>query len=147
MWDILLHSSPRTSSAPLGEGLFDPSFFQTSEEASEEKQTVETEIFHHSTRAVDTSDGGQALPPYSSAADRKSHSEGGEQKLNSSWERSRFGPSDGLVDQYPSLSETMMWPGPGLRGDSSLMDLAHDPFFQFQDHQSPYMGIWEIGNL
>jgi len=145
MWDILLHNSPRTSSAPPGEGLFDSSFFQAPEDRSDEKETVETEIFHNSSRAVDTSDGGQALPPYSSAADGRPSSQDEDLIGQGIWERSHSAAVDGNGEQYP-LSETM-WPGLGLRGDGSLMNLTHDPFFQFQDHESPYMGIWEIGNL
>ncbi|KAJ5298101.1 hypothetical protein N7508_008350, partial [Penicillium antarcticum] len=117
MWDILLQTSPRSSSNSSGAGLFDASFFQDAEEANNEKETVETEIFHHSTRTVDTSDGGQALPPYSSVAQFGPSSK----DLNND-----AGPIGDQVsstmitsDEYhvPSLPETMMWPGPGFRGD------------------------------
>lgn len=146
MWDILLHNSPRTSSAPSGEGLFDLSFFRAPEDGGDDKETVETEIFHNSSRAVDTLDGGQALPPYSSAADGRPSSKDEDLVGQGIWDRPHSATVDSSGEQYPPLSETL-WPGPGLRGDGSLMDLTHDPFFQFQDHQSPYMGIWEIGNL
>ena len=145
MWDILLQNSPQKQSAPVGAGIFDPSFFQTSEK-DDTKETVETEIFHHSTRAVDTSDGGQALPPYSSATNGGSPSKN-ERKEGDGLGGVRSVPGDSAMEQYSSLPDHMMWPGPALRGDGSLMDLAHDPFFQFQDHQSSFMGIWEIGNL
>lgn len=137
MWDILLHNSQHTSSVQLGDGLFDLSFFQAMHDTSEEKETVETEIFHHSTRAVDTSDGGQALPPYSNAANGRKNA----------WDRPHSAPVDGSVEQYPPLPETMMWSGPGFRGDGPFMDLTRDPFFQFQDHQGLYTGMWEIRNL
>jgi hypothetical protein len=150
MWDILLQTSPKGSSTSPGGGLFGASFFQEAGEAGEitnEKETVETEIFHRSTRTVDTSDGGQALPPYSSLRESRHSSKDSDHEV---W-TSRDQDSPAMINSngynVPSLPETMMWPGPGYRGDVSLMDITHDPFFQFQDHQSPYLGVWEIGNL
>jgi hypothetical protein len=148
MWDILLQNSPRTSSTSPGGGLFDASFYRDAEEPTSEKETVETEIFHHSTRTVDTSDGGQALPPYSSAIHcRRPSSKDPDHDVGTIGDQESSTIINSSEYHVPSLPETMMWPGPGFRGDVSLMDITHDPFFQFHDHQSPYLGVWEIGNL
>jgi hypothetical protein len=147
MWDILLQTSPKTSSTSPGGGLFDASFYRDAEETTNEKDTVETEFFHHSTRTVDTSDGGQALPPYSSVVHgRQPSSKDPDHDVGAIGDQEASVMNTGEY-HVPSLPETMMWPGPGFRGDVSLMDITHDPFFQFQDHQSPYLGVWEIGNL
>lgn len=145
MWDILLHNPARnSSSASPGGGLFDSSFFETPSGKNAGRVTVETEIFHHSTRAIDTSDGGQALPPYSSTAHDRDASEDSDIEP---W------PDDGLSAignsaEQPALArDALASSASGFPGDMSFMDITHDPFFQFQDHQQPYMGIWEIGNL
>lgn len=145
MWDILLHKSARnSSSASPGGGLFDSSFLETPDTKNADTVTVETEIFHHSTRAIDTSDGGQALPPYSSTAqDRDASEDSGIEP----WQ------DDGLAAIYSSTEQNALprdylaSSATGFPGDMSFMDITHDPFFQFQDHQQPNMGIWEIGNL
>ncbi|KAJ5951584.1 uncharacterized protein N7479_009997 [Penicillium vulpinum] len=146
MWDILLYNSPRTSSAHIGEGLFDISFFQAPENRMEDKETVETEFFHHSTRTIDTSDGGQGLPPYSSAVNGRSSSRDEQQSEQGLWNRSLSSPPDNINEQLLP-QETMISSGSGFRGDVSWMDLSHDPFFQFQDNLNPNLGIWEVGNL
>ncbi|KAJ5109898.1 hypothetical protein N7532_002543 [Penicillium argentinense] len=142
MWDILLHNSSRSSFSSPGEGLFDISFLQaqTPNDKHQDKVTVETEIFHRSSRAVDTSDGGQALPPYSSKVGDRANSTS---PVHGPWNADTIG-SD--TTQIP-LPRESLYSGIGLQGDMSFMDITHDPFFQFQDHQQPYLGIWEIGNL
>ena len=144
MWDILCHRSIETSSAPLGEGLFDASFLQPPRQNHPDKVTVETEIFHHPSRAVDTSDGGQALPPYSSTVQDRTASENSE---NGPWTRNSSVPVDSGPSQGPLSREPWAWPGSEFQGDVSFMDVTHDPFFQFQDQENPYRGIWKFGNL
>lgn len=108
--------------------------------------TVETEIFHHSTRTVDTSDGGQALPPYSSAAHGRDVSEdSGIEPWHG--EDDGIGALDCDSTQTSLPREALASSATGFPGDLSFMDISHDPFFQFQDHQQSYLGIWEIGNL
>ncbi|KAJ5088774.1 hypothetical protein N7456_012390 [Penicillium angulare] len=145
MWEILCHNSNKSTIASPGEGLFDKSFVPPPPPIDPDKVTVETEIFHHSARAVDTSDGGQALPPYSSTLNGQAASENSD---NEPWTRESFasanytGPS-----QQPLSRDSLGWPGPGFPADMSFMDITHDPFFQFQDHENPYRGVWEVGNL
>jgi hypothetical protein len=144
MWDILCHKSTETSSTPHGEGLFDSSFLQPTGQKDPDQVTVETEIFHHSARAVDTSDGGQALPPYSSTVHNRTASENSEDERRT---RNNSVPGDSGPGRGPLLREPWAWAGSGFRGDVSFMDVTHDPFFQFQDQENPYGGIWKFGNL
>ncbi|KAF3398370.1 putative dioxygenase subunit alpha YeaW [Penicillium rolfsii] len=144
MWDILLQNPPQNASSSSARGLFEPSFFEPLGDTSSQKVTVETEIFHHSTRTVDTSDGGQALPPYSSTVRDRPPSNG---SMHEIWrERSSFSEGHGPV-QGPLPRETLGWSVPGLQNDVSFMDITRDPFYQFQDQDHPYMGVWEFGNL
>lgn len=144
MWDILLHNSAQTLPSSPGGGLFASSFLETPSGKNPDKVTVETEIFHRSTRAVDTSDGGQALPPYSSTAHGRDASE---DSGIDSWHNEDLTAAHSSTGQTPLPRETLASSATGFPGDMSFMDITHDPFFQFQDHQQPYLGIWEIGNL
>ncbi|KAJ5777681.1 hypothetical protein N7520_000927 [Penicillium odoratum] len=141
MWDILRHGSSKASFAPR-DGLFDASFTPPPSKNSD-KVTVETEIFHHSATAVDTSDGGQALPPYSSTLQDRAASENSD---NEPWTRSHLRSVDNGTN-HPLPREPVGWPGPAVSADMSFMDISHDPFFQFQDSENPYQGLWEVGNL
>ncbi|KAJ5630954.1 uncharacterized protein N7484_011054 [Penicillium longicatenatum] len=140
MWDILCHSSSKASFDPPGDGLFDASFTPPPSKTLD-RVTVETEIFHHSARAVDTSDGGQALPPYSSTLRDRAASE----NSDNDWTRSNLVSVDNGSNHH--LREPLGWAGPGISTDLSFMDITHDPFFQFQDSENPYQGVWEVGNL
>ena len=142
MWDILLQTSPQAPSGSTGRGLFDPSFFDTPGDKHAEKVTVETEIFHHSTRTVDTSDGGQAMPPYSSTVRDRQSSNGSFQEM---WRESGALAMGAM--QGPLPRDSLGWSAPALQNDVSFMDVTRDPFYQFQDQDRPYMGVWEIGNL
>lgn len=144
MWDILCHKSTASSSAPQGSGLFDPSFLQPAMEKHPGQRTVETEIFHHSARVVDTSDGGQALPPYSSMVLDDAASENSENEPRS---RNNFSAQVDSGSNQGPVREPWAWAGSGFPGDVSFMDVTHDPFFQFQDQAAPYGGIWKLGNL
>lgn len=143
MWDILCHTAPTTQYSPPGDGLFDPSFLRPTAQKRPEEVTVETEIFHHSARAVDTSDGGQALPPYSSNLHGRPSSENADHEP---WTRNvplsaETDPTQGTLPR-----DQMAWSS-AFPGDVSFMDVTHDPFFQFQDQDNPYRGFLEIGNL
>ncbi|KAL4893432.1 hypothetical protein BDV59DRAFT_192981 [Aspergillus ambiguus] len=144
MWDILFHNPPKTSPASLGKGLFDMSFVKDPGERHSDKVTVETEIFHNSTRTVDTSDGGQALPPYSSTAacERTTFGDSG----YDGWDRTDSVPVNSSSGQVSMSRQALAWSGSEYQGHS-FMDIMDDPFYQFQDHENPYLGIWEIGNL
>lgn len=120
--------------------IFHPSFFKAAENEDANDETVETEIFHNSTRAIDTVDGGQEFPPYSNPVRGRTSAES-----QSLWAQPAQ-PQDDGVPSSP-LAETATWPGTGLRGDIGLMNLTYDPFFQFQDDVTLYPGTWEIGNL
>jgi hypothetical protein len=144
MWDILCHKSTKTPFDPPGEGLFEASFLQPLGEIHQDQLTVETEIFHGSAAAVDMSEGGQALPPYSSTLRNKAASDFPE---NGPWNHEHALSLDKGSNGGPLEREPLTWAATGLPGDVSFMDVTHDPFFQFQDHENPYQGIWEIGNL
>lgn len=144
MWDILLQNSPLGTASSSGRGLFEPSFFEPLGDKHSQKVTVETEIFHHSTRMVDTSDGGQALPPHSSTVRNRRFSGGSIQEM---WrEGSSLSVNNGPV-QGPLPRDSLGWSAPGLQNDVSFMDITRDPFYQFQDQDRPYLGVWEFGNL
>lgn len=144
MWDILCHKSTANSSALQGSGLFDHSFLQPSMQKHPDQRTVQTEIFHHSAKVVDTSDGGQALPPFSSMVFDNAASENSDDETRARTNSSV--PVDSGSIQGP-LREPWAWAGSGFPGDVSFMDVTHDPFFQFQDQEAPYGGIWKLGNL
>lgn len=143
MWQILCHKSTNASvNSPAG-GLFDPSFSKPSTTKERNQATVETEIFHHSARAVDTSDGGQALPPYSSRVQDRVEAEGTESEV---W-AGTGSPIDEIASGGALPRDSWAWPGAGFPGDVSFMDITRDPFFQFQDHENPYRGVWKVGTL
>lgn len=144
MWDILLCHDSKGTFPSSGDGLFDVSFLESPGTQPAIKVTVETEMFHYSTRTVDTSDGGQALPPHSSAVQDRDSSENSDHGL---WDRVDSTPANASSSQIPLSRDPPTVPGPGFSGDLSFMDVTRDPFFQFQDHGHPYLGVWEIGNL
>ncbi|KAJ5585576.1 uncharacterized protein N7459_005376 [Penicillium hispanicum] len=143
MWDILLSHTSKTSSPLPAEGLFDVSFLESPGAKPANKVTVETEIFHNSTRTVDTSDGGQGLPPYSSTVHDQVSPECSDHEL---LVRTHLAPADSSLGPFHVPREPLAGLGAGL-SDMSFMDVTRDPFFQFQDHDNPYLGVWEIGNL
>lgn len=143
MWDILCHTAPTSQYAPPGDGLFDPSFLRPTVQKRPEEATVETEIFHHPAHTVDTSDGGQALPPYSSNIHGRPPSDSAEPEP---WTRQEPISADQDPAQGALPRDQFEWSS-AFPGDVSFMDVTHDPFFRFQDQGSPYRGIWEIGNL
>lgn len=144
MWDILCHKSTETSSAPQGQGLFDPSFLQLTGQKHQEQMIVETEIFYDSASAVDTSDGGQALPPYSSTVHDRTASENSEDEPRT---RNNSVPDDSGPSQGPLLREPWDWAVSEFQGEVSFMNAMDDPLFQVQDQENPYGGTWNFGIL
>lgn len=165
MWEILDYTNVDTRRNRASGGvLFHESLCPASTEADEEDDTVETQIFHSSTREVDTSDGGQALPPFSDHVARRStrpstrqghhhhHQQQGEWLLPPpSAPTMAPGMSVGSSSHnmgVPQGPHPLYAPWPGtFTGNASVMDITHDPFMQFQDSGSPYFGMWEVGNL
>lgn len=144
MWEILCHKSTNAAVHSSTGGLFHPSFLKPPIAKEPNQVTVETEVFHHSVRAVDTSDGGQALPPYSSRVPNRADSDATESEA---WAGSESIPVDDIPNAVPLPQESWAWPGAGFPGDVSFMDITRDPFFQFQDHDNPYRGVWKVGTL
>ncbi|KAH8797961.1 putative C6 transcription factor [Xylogone sp. PMI_703] len=128
MWSILDYTSFSKQDQKLGRGLFDPAFVQGQDEDEDDEQTVETQIFHRPMGEVDTSDGGQELPPYSDLTIRRNP------------RRTRY-YSAPAEERSSSLQQQS-------QHNSSFMDVPQDLFFQQGDHASPYfLGFWDNGNL
>ncbi|RFU26534.1 hypothetical protein B7463_g9796, partial [Scytalidium lignicola] len=144
MWDILDYASLGRRPQKSGRGIFDPTFVQEKDEEEEDEHTVETQIFHRPMAEVDTSNGGQELPPYSDLAVRRRNPrrrQGG----NGHVVPAEDGPSS---QQQNQQSEIANWPEPPILGNTSIMDATHDSLFQLLDHGSPYfLGFWDSGNL
>lgn len=159
MWEILDYTNVDTRRNRASGGvLFHESLCAPSADADEENDTVETQIFHNSTREVDTSDGGQALPPFSDHVSRRNtrpSTRQGRPEQQGEWllPTSASEVAPGMVSgghnmgvpQDP-LPQYAPWPG-AFTGNASIMDITHDPYMQFQDSGSPYFGMWEVGNL
>lgn len=133
------------------------------EDEEHDDDVVESQIFHHPNPAteVDTSNGGQVFPPYSGAAARRSRGYDSANQHGSSYaersthaapghEQSFVGQQQNHQHQQSQQQETdalITWPADDMWMSASIMDASHDPFFQFQDHDIPWAGSWEIGNL
>jgi hypothetical protein len=166
MWKILQFSFFGDESRLPGSGLFHESFCPDGGHAEhDEGHTVETQIFHNPTAEVDTSDGGQALPPYAAISGNTSptHQRNPRQAEGGRGHDHGDMPEDGrrhvVTDatgdtaggpmlyapfmEVPSAAAPWAFPG----NASSVMDVMHDPYFQFQNPGSPFYGTWEVGNL
>jgi hypothetical protein len=174
MWDILDHTCAKnTSSGSSGRGLFDLTFVRdkspsrlrpqkrnkrnTNEhsDGSDDEDVVETQIFHHPnpTTDVDTSNGGQEFPPYARRT-RSQNNVNGHTATNP--ERSTHSapaterPLVGQLQDQPQIQQDttlVTWPADDMWMSASMMDVSHDAFFQFQDHDIPWTGSWDVGNL
>jgi hypothetical protein len=162
MWEILDYTNVDTRRNHAHGGLLlHESLYPTPADPDDEEETVETQFFHNSTREVDTSDGGQAMPPFSDHVVRRNT------RANTQRDRTdrpadwmlpapaqNLGPASALpVNENPAIAASQgpvppyaSWPGL-FAGNASIMDITHDPFVQFQDPGSPYFGVWEVGNL
>ena len=169
MWEVLDYTNVDTRRKHASGGtLFHESLCPTTDAADEEDDTVETQIFHSSTREVDTSDGGQALPPFSDHVVRRTtypRTSRGRNEQQAEWllpdpamasnpavalppggNQNMAGPPQGQGPPPPGAPQYAPWLG-AFTGNASIMDITHDPFMQFQDSGSPYFGMWEVGNL
>lgn len=146
MWKILLYDFAGKGSTSLLPqfGLFDETFFPEEDETDEGEETFEMQMFHHPTVDVDMSNG-QALPPLSGQPmpNQDGRGRGRRDQLPNNNSISASMP----MPDAPPFAETATaasWPMPG---NTSVMDMTYDPFFQFQDPGSPFFGTWEVGNL
>jgi hypothetical protein len=174
MWDILDYTCPKAGSPQnTCRGLFDPMVIGNnspskskpinkpdgSDSDTDDGGVVETQIFHHPNPAteVDTSNGGQELPPYSGVATRRSRSQNSANQHSSTYvgrsthsapahERRFVGQQQHDQEQH-GTDAFITCPADDMWMSASIMDINHDPFFQFQDHDIPWAGSWEIGNL
>lgn len=163
MWEILDYTNVDTRRNHAKGGLLlHESLFPATEGTDEEGDTVETQFFHNSTREVDTTDGGQAMPPFSDHIVRQKtrmytrQSRGERQNqwmlpgpathLGSSSNIPPESAGQPMAGPQGGIPQYASWPGP-FPLNASVMDITHDPFVQFQDPGSPYLGLWEVGNL
>jgi hypothetical protein len=214
MWEILDYTfaghnhgptySTSSSSASPSPNLFHDSLFPITRATTNQSHTVvETQIFHVPAGEPDTSDGGQAMPPYAGHAINSSS----DNNNNNSAEDEDVDEDDADADadtsihnqlttrpgqqqqqdqgveddttptntpgsssvaaaaaaaaaaaqrvqmQYPPLAELANSPW-AFSGNLSVIDggggggsTSRDPFFQFQDIGSPFLGLWEVGSL
>ncbi len=143
MWKILLYDFAGKDTPLPQFGLFDDSFFPEEDDTDEGEETVEMEMFHNPTVDVDMSNG-QALPPLSGQP-RKRHVQDsrGRARRDQLLPSSIAAATPVLDAPFPEAAAAP-WQMPG---NTSVMDMTYDPFFQFQDPGSPFFGTWEVGNL
>lgn len=197
MWEILDHTSAGHIHEPSHSSpsnsihsprLFHESLFPTTRATRDQSQTVvETQIFHVPAGEPDTSDGGQAMPPYAGHAINNINSNGVNRDLDNNTtvtpmhnrqttSTPQQPPSQTIGEdnttptntpgssatattaaaqraqmQYPTLAELANSPWT-LSGNLSVLDgggsnTSRDPFLQFQDIGSPFLGLWEVGSL
>ncbi|KAH7020592.1 putative C6 transcription factor [Ilyonectria destructans] len=139
MWDILLYNFAAyrgTATLPQMEGLFDGSSFFPEDNIDGGEDVVEMDNFHNPTVEVILSNG-QALPPQSGQRrNRAGQDNQGPQAMQ----------SPAPASPMPGLDANFTEPAPPASLPMSL-EMAYDPFFQFQDLGSPFLGTWEVGNL
>jgi hypothetical protein len=138
MWDILLYNSGAyrgTSSSPQTRSLFDGSSLFPDENTDDGEDIVEIDNFHSPTVEVSLGNG-QALPPQPGRRRTRSCQGTQESEANLLAQFSSMPePCGGSTEHTPLAS----WP--------MSVDMAYDPFFQFQDSGGPFFGTWEVGNL
>ncbi|KLP13107.1 uncharacterized protein LW94_6608 [Fusarium fujikuroi] len=138
MWDILLYSSGAyrgTASSPQTRSLFDGSSLFPEDNTDDGEDIVEIDNFHSPTVEVSLGNG-QALPPQPGRRrTRSGHGTQGSQADLVAQSSSIPEDSGGSTEYTPVAS----WP--------MSLDMAYDPFFQFQDSAGPFFGTWEVGNL
>lgn len=147
MWDIILYNSASSratsASSRLGMLFDDDSLFPSTINiiAEEEEDTVEMEICLDPTVEVLLSNG-QARPPQSNRPRSASAHHSSYHPTAQSTSSAPAGPQMDTSLGEPSMPAH--WPVPA---NASPLDLSYDPFFQFQDPGSPFMGTWQVGNL
>ncbi|EED22146.1 C6 transcription factor, putative [Talaromyces stipitatus ATCC 10500] len=177
MWDILDHACGKSTPGSSGRGLFDPSFVQDKSpsrvrlekrtkrdgqdqqsDGSDTDDVVETQIFHHPNPAtdIDTSNGGQEFPPYSGASARRIRSQSNvNQHVTPNVERSthsapateRVVVNQNQQEEQQDTSAMITWPADDMWMSASMINVSQDPFLRFQDHDIPWTGSWDVGNL
>ncbi|CAH0057856.1 unnamed protein product [Clonostachys solani] len=139
MWDILLYNFAAykgKTTLPQQGGLFDESSFFREDSMDEAEDIIEIENLHDPTIEVNLSNG-QALPPQSGQRrGRAGQDDQGPEPMQSSAPTS---PRPELDAHVTETAPTAPWP--------MSLDMAYDPFFQFQHPGSPFFGTWEVGNL
>lgn len=134
MWDILLYNFAAyrgsTTLSQVG-GLFDEELSFPVDSSEEGEDIIEMDKFHYPNIEVILSNG-QALPPQSGRQRRRA-----EQASQEPRGMDFSTPTSGM----PELDPTAQGPWP------MSLDMAYDPFYQFQPPGSPFLGTWEVGNL
>jgi hypothetical protein len=157
MWEILDYT--RVSPRPYHQqhlGLFHESLAPTqSDTTADDDDDIEIQVFHNSIREVDTSDGGQAFPPFSDRVRTRRATDGNRKPdLPRRWDTPQamepdLGPP--MINLLAADSEGLLvMPGaaaPLTSGGPSFMNMAYSPFMQFQDSDTSFAGMWEAGNL
>ncbi|KAF4444174.1 hypothetical protein F53441_11232 [Fusarium austroafricanum] len=132
MWDILLYNFAAYRGTTTSGGLFNRNSFFPEDSIDEGEDIVEMDNFYNPTVEVTLSNG-QALPPQSG---QRRARVGQDQEMQSA------APTSSMTDidtRFADYAHPTSWP--------MSLDIAYDPFFQFQDPGSPFFGTWEIGNL
>lgn len=124
----------------------------TTSDGSQGRTVVETQIFHRPNPEADNqiSDGGQEFPPFSNMVGTPAANPGRSAAPSGADFNARpssFGAQQLHIQNLGTNPDNPLWPAPQVLGSASVMDLMHDPFFQFHDTANPYAGFWEIGNL
>ncbi|KAF5660106.1 hypothetical protein FHETE_9077 [Fusarium heterosporum] len=138
MWDILLYNLAAyrgTAGACQTGSLFDASSLFPEDNIDEGEDIVEMDDFHSPTVEVTLSNG-QALPPRSGRRMNRGEQDSQGSKTHESAPSSSRSNADGQTMEQVPLTP---WP--------VSLDMAYDPFFQFQDPGSSFFGTWEVGNL
>lgn len=137
MWEILQSSSEPLGTTSTGEGvIFD--LLETSEPSTSGNETIETAVYH-CFKPVDTSDGGQALPPFSCNVHDRPFGSNPEQEIDN---RSHSASANCYTDQFLQVTGTTTWPflaaSQGMAffngQDDQLLDISGYPnyFTSFQ---------------
>ncbi|EWZ36375.1 hypothetical protein FOCG_03567 [Fusarium oxysporum f. sp. radicis-lycopersici 26381] len=138
MWDILLYNSGAyrgTTSSSQTRSLFDGSSLFPEDNTDDGEDIVEIDNFHSPTVEVSLGNG-QALPPQSGRRRTRSGQGTQEAQANLLAQSSSIPEACGGSTEHTPLAS---WP--------MSLDMAYDPFFQFQDSGGPFFGTWEVGNL
>ncbi|EMT69374.1 hypothetical protein FOC4_g10001328 [Fusarium odoratissimum] len=124
-----------TTSSPQTRSLFDGSSLFPEDNTDDGEDIVEIDNFHSPTVEVSLGNG-QALPPQSGRRRTRSGQGTQEAQANLLAQSSSIPEASGGSTEHTPLAS---WP--------MSLDMAYDPFFQFQDSGGPFFGTWEVGNL
>ena len=120
-------------------------------DASDGEEVVETQIFHHPNPStdVDTSNGGQEFPPYARRTRSQKNVNGYTGTYTERSTNSAPAPDRSFSGQLQDQQQAQLftWPADSMWMSTSIMDLNHNTFFQSHDHNIPWTGSWDVGNL